>query len=1020
MTQPFSASHCDTLASPTKFQPGDRHGNFEVLSVRYLDELRATLYELKHTRIGSKVLYIANSDPENLFCLSFQTLPETSNGIAHILEHCVLCGSQKFPVRDPFFSMTRRSLNTYMNALTGADFTCYPAATQNEKDFYNLLDVYLDAVFHPLLSTFSFAQEGHRLAFEEEENPNSPLQIKGIVYNEMKGSLSSPMSRLMEEVSSSLLPQTPYGKNSGGDPKAIPSLTLEELRAFHNKYYHPSKCLFFFYGNLPIEKHLDFIEDKILQNITTESIPESSPIPLQPRFSSPVFKKILYPSDQIDPQNPSTYYTISWLTTSITNQLECLALSILDIVLMDTDAAPLKKALLSSRLCRQASSSLDLEMQEIPYSLVMSGLPEENAPRVKEIIFNTLQDLAKHGIPEHLLESALHQVEFERSEILGDGTPFGLILYARAALMVHHHSDPIWGLSIHSLFDQLKTTIANDPFYFSKLIERHFLSNPHYVEIVMSPSIQLSQTEAEEERQKLDEIQNSLSEREKQEIVTFSKSLEKHQAEEEDTTTSCLPTISIADIQPSIRKINLSKTEFGSSHKEEQSAIKPCVDFFFHETFTNNISYVDISCPMPYVSPDKLWLVRLFAFLLPQIGAGNLSYDTFLEEMQKKTGGISSALSLNCHISNPKDFLPSWHLRGKALNTNTEALFELFYKVLTNPRFDDSKRIRDLIEKHYTNLFNSLSSSSLKYATLTANKFTHEASALQEIWYGASYFKQLEALVSHYDAREKDFLGELQSLASNFLGYMPHVDVVVSAQSESIHHMHANKLWGISELPSYMPQKPWNRQSIEVETYKPGLYTYLVPQQTSFTAMSCPSVSYSHHDAPLISLAAHIMDNLVLHKRIREQGGAYGAGASLQSTTALFQFFSYRDPNIASSIQAFQEAIETIAAGKFDEEDLDEAKREIIQNLDAPIAPGSRAEVAYTWLKEGKTDDLRLWNRHTLLKADPTSVRRAVQQHFIEDRPVMRMVTFTGKELFEKEKEKLQAHNISFQETSFP
>jgi presequence protease len=332
----------------TTFAIGDRYRGYLVTKSLYIQEQQCHLTELVHESSGACILHLGNQDPENLFSLSFRTLPESSNGVAHILEHTVLCGSQKYPVKDPFFAMNRRSLNTFMNALTGADFTCYPAASQVEQDFYNLLDVYLDAVFHPLLKEQSFAQEGCRLEFSDPLDPTSPLQYKGVVYNEMKGSLSSPMTRLIEALNSELYPNSPYGFNSGGDPSQIPNLSYEELLFFHKNYYHPSRCLFFFYGNLPLKKHLDYISHHILKNV--HKLPELPPIPKQPRYTKPVYKEAFYPLAAEEITEDKAIIAFSWLTCSIKEQITLLALSVLDIVFMDTDASLLKIELLRSGL----------------------------------------------------------------------------------------------------------------------------------------------------------------------------------------------------------------------------------------------------------------------------------------------------------------------------------------------------------------------------------------------------------------------------------------------------------------------------------------------------------------------------------------------------------------------------------------------------------------------------------------------------------------------------------------------
>ena len=295
---------------------------FRVTKVFPIPELQSILTELTHEATGAQVMHLSNDDPENLFCLSFRTLPDSSNGVAHVLEHTVLCGSEKYPVKDPFFSMMRRSLNTFMNAFTGSDFTCYPAASQVPKDFYNLLEVYLDSVFHPLLNPLSFYQEGCRLEFSSPQDPESLLEYKGIVYNEMKGALSSSTTRLVEVINETIFPDLTYGYNSGGDPKSIPTLTYEKLRDFHAKYYHPSRCLFFFYGNMPLKGHLDFVAEQVLEN--AKPLPHLPPLKRQPRFKEPKVKVDYYPISPDEDPKDKTLIALAWLTCHVLDQQDLL------------------------------------------------------------------------------------------------------------------------------------------------------------------------------------------------------------------------------------------------------------------------------------------------------------------------------------------------------------------------------------------------------------------------------------------------------------------------------------------------------------------------------------------------------------------------------------------------------------------------------------------------------------------------------------------------------------------------
>ncbi len=440
---------------------GEVYRDFKLLKVVPIPEIQCVLKELEHLGTGAQVMALENDDSENLFCLSFKTWPNSSDGVAHILEHTVLCGSEKYPIKDPFFAMGRRSLNTFMNALTGSDFTCYPASSQVPQDFYNLLEVYLDAVFHPLLKELSFRQEGHRLEFADPEDPKTLLEFKGVVYNEMKGALSSPTARLNELMNYSLFPDLIYGVNSGGDPKNIPELTYEQLKGFHGKYYHPSRCLFFFYGNLPLKGHLDFIAEKTLEK--AEKIHQLPMLPFQPRFKKPRKVQGYYPFPADESIEEQALISFGWLTCPILNQQEWLALSVIEMVLLDTDASPLKRTFLDSGLCKQVSSYMDGEISEVPWVIVLRGCNPDSADKLEVILRQSLEKIVKEGIPMELVDNAIHQLEIHRSEITGDQSPYGLSLFFRSALLKQHNGSPEDGLRIHSLFYAFRKLIKQQP-----------------------------------------------------------------------------------------------------------------------------------------------------------------------------------------------------------------------------------------------------------------------------------------------------------------------------------------------------------------------------------------------------------------------------------------------------------------------------------------------------------------------------------------------------------------------------
>lgn len=966
------------------FVSGFRYRGFIVERSRPIPELGCRLIELRHEESCARVMHVQAEDKENLFCLSFQTLPKSSNGVAHVLEHMVLCGSKKYPVKDPFFSMTRRSLNTFMNALTGTDFTCYPAATQIEKDFYNLLDVYLDAVFHPILSEESFAQEAHRLEFSSSEK-NEELVINGVVYNEMKGAFAVPTRRLMGEMTKKMFPDTPYGYDSGGDPEEIPSLTLQQLKEFHATYYHPSRCLFFFYGDLPLAGHLSFIDERVLGQ--TRPLPSLPPPPMQKRHSAPIFSKIEYPITETS-QDKSCYLSIGWLTTPLQNQVECLALAVLDIVLMDTDASALKHRLLQSGLCRQAASACDLEIAEVPYLITITGCEEKNAAELTEFVFSSLRDIAADGIPEEQIQHALHQLEFAKSEITGGGAPFGLTLFFRAALLAQHHIDPARGMQIHALFEELRSVLSRDKSYFSHLIQKYLLDNTHVIRVLMTPSEKLAAQETAKEQALLKRLEGQLSSETREKIAEHAKTMQ----ETVQQDLSCLPSLHVKDVSSHCRTLHLSQEEHGT------------IQLFCHEAFTNGICYLDFVSPLPKIHPEDLWLARLICVLLPQLGCKDRDYRQTLEYLQEHTGGVYASLSISPQASNPESVVPLVHIKGKALERNIGRLIDILSDFLQAPRFDDRTRIKMVIEKHATDVEHAISHTAMEYASLRSSSHLSISSAISEYWYGISYLKNLRHLVKNYDALESHFLQKIELLAKAML-LNRNVHCVVSAGAEQLlaleHHM--------EEITALLPHTgiPWESPScLPTPSHDQG---FIISSHVGFTSLSKTTAPYIDPDTPVLSVAVQLLNNLFLHKRIREQGGAYGGGASVHPITGTCCFYSYKDPNIRSTIQGYEESIAFLQHTPITQQELEEGKLGVLQDLDSPIAPGGRGSTAYSWWRQGRTEQMRQRFREKVMGATVEEIQAALTRFFPSGWSEQSFVAIGGGPLLEKEQKKLVA-----------
>ncbi len=963
---------------------GDKYNDFVTTKVVAIPELNCTLRELTHLPTGASVMHIDNDDPENLFCLSFQTLPSNSNGVAHILEHTVLCGSEKFPIKDPFFSMSRRSLNTFMNALTGSDFTCYPAASLNEKDFYNLLEVYIDAVFHPELKRMSFFQEGHRLEFIQPDDPATPLVYKGIVFNEMKGSLSSPDTRMWHAMMERLIPDLPYAYNSGGDPREIPNLTYAELVNFHETFYHPSHCLFFFYGNIPLKQHLDFIAEKALKNVTPA--PPLPPIPLQKRFTKPVQEKMRYPINEADSTEQRTIISFGFLTAPLIDQEEVLALSVLDSVLMETDASVLKKALLKSKLCIQADGFMDAEMSEVPYVIVCKGCDAHNADQLEETLLQALSQVIEKGIPQDQIDAAIHQLEFSRLEISGDHAPFGLTLFMRSALAKQHGCDPEDALALQTLFEGLLAKVK-DPTYLPGLIKKYFLSNPHRVRLTMVPDPHLSAEEIAQEKQALQEIHDHLNETKTQLILSQTQELIEFQKKTEEQSLDCLPKVTLEDVSTIARDFPLKHTHTGN------------LDVYHHDCFTNHIVYADLIFDIPEIADEDLSLIHLMTTLIPEIGSGTRNYAQNLDYLQAHTGGIGAACALHIQMSDPKVAKPSFTLRGKALYRKADKLFSLMRDTITRPRFDEAKRIEELILQIRDSQLNRLNRQAMRYATHLALSGFSSASYVNEAWYGIRYFKAIEELSNDLTHNISPLIDRMLAQKETLMS-LHQPQLVLSCSRQMYHALEQSNFYGLTDLPAPTQFKPW-KLDYPLQTTPSQFRT--ISSQVAFTAEAYTTISYLHPHSPALIVASQLLDHKILHRKIREQGGAYGCGATYGSTLGQFVFHSYRDPHIASTLSTFQESIDVIANGEFNDQDLEEAKLGIIQQFDIPISPASRAITAYAWLRDGKSHAMRQQFRERLLALTHKDIVNAVEMHLLPLKGKGVVVSFAGKDQCERE-----------------
>ncbi|HSH71289.1 MAG TPA: insulinase family protein, partial [Deferrisomatales bacterium] len=608
---------------------GDERHGFRLEQVIPLAELNATLYRLEHPATGARYLHLATADDNNLFAVGFRTPPRDSTGAPHILEHTVLCGSRRYPVRDPFFSMLKRSLSTFMNAMTADDWTLYPFSSQNRTDFYNLMGVYLDATFFPLLRELDFRQEGHRLEFTQADDPSSPLLVKGVVYNEMKGHMSDPHSLLGSRLHEALYPTAPYRFNAGGEPAHIPDLTWEELRAFHAECYHPSNAYFFSYGDLPLEPHLAMVAEQALAHFERRAV--HTAVGSETRLDAPQRVTARYPVEDGEPTAGKTMVQVAWLTCDIGDSTERVALGLLSTLLLGNPAAPLHQALLESRLGANLApgTGYNDENRDTSFAAGLQGTEPERTGEIEALVLDTLRRVAGEGFPAERVDAAIHQMELAHREVRGDHYPYALGLLSRLMGPWIHGADPARPLQLTEDLRRLRREVERGP-YFQELIRRHLLDNPHRVTLTLAPDPSVREEEARELAVRLQGLQERLDAGAAQNLVEEAAALQRSQETPEDL--SVLPTLELTDIPRRERPVASRRGDRGG------------VPVWWFAQPTNGIGYFSAQVDLAALAADQRAVLPLFCATVGRIGAAGAPYTAVAERLSATTGGVHAGV----------------------------------------------------------------------------------------------------------------------------------------------------------------------------------------------------------------------------------------------------------------------------------------------------------------------------------------------------------------------------------------
>ncbi|TSA86446.1 insulinase family protein [Deinococcus detaillensis] len=940
---------------------GDQLGRYTVERVESLPDTASTYIQLRH-ELGSRHIHIARADENAGFAVTFPTVPKDSTGVPHILEHIALMGSKKYPVSDPFFAMIPRSLNTFMNAMTAADWTTYLFSTRNPSDFSNLLGIYLDAAFFPRMTRFSFLRDGHRFENADPADPKSELKMQGVVYNEMKGAMASAGAVLYKALGKALYPDLTYANNSGGEPANIPDLTYEDLKAFHAAHYHPSNAFFYSYGQMPLAELLTTIERDVMSQFEPNVLDVR--IPDQANFDVPRRSEVHYPSSDTE---RGAQVVVAWKVTPTYQAYDNLKWSVLSEVLLGNPAAPLYKPLIDSGLGSALAdgSGYSDNFREAAFGAGLKGLSAENAGKVEALVLDTLAQIEREGLDDELIDSALHQFEIAQREVSNAGTPYALKMLFAVVNPWLYGGDPVASLNLAAELEKLSAERKAGR-VFEPMIRQWLLENSHRVTLTLTPDPAMQDQQAEAEKAMVARLSADLTDEDRAAIVKDALMLQNAPADDH----SLLPTLGLPDVTLSVPRPDYQMEQQG--HAEVYRSAQP----------TGGLIYLDVQVPLPELSQDQLELLPFYAFAVTRNGAANLSEVELTRRIEAVTGGIGAAAGKGNGPDQISEIRTSLTFSGKALSRNKDALVELLRDVIAAPKFS-AERLAQLVNQRVSGMRSSIIGNGSAYASTLAGAQVSPLEALGELQGGVTAFKRYQAWQAAGDWSElQSRLEELSKVVTTASARL-----VLSASENDL----ALDLSPLAELFGGAVR----------QTLTPALAPHVPQARTmdtpvAYNAVSFATVPYVHADSPALLVLSKLLRTEYLLKELREKGGAYGGGASFDPRTGAFDLTSFRDPHIGRTFEVFGKLDEFLSSDDLGERQLTEAILSASRQLDPLLSADSVARSRIFSDLAGFSADRQEDYKARMMKVTLEDLRRVQQSYLLPERAGY--ATFSGRD----------------------
>jgi Zn-dependent M16 (insulinase) family peptidase len=935
-------------------QGQELHG-FRVERINEIEELSSLGISLTHLATGCQVFHLYNEDKENVFSFNFRTPPFDSSGVAHILEHSVLCGSKHFPLKDPFVALLKGSMKTFLNAITFPDKTIYPASSVIEKDFYNIMSVYGDAVFFPLLKKEIFAQEGHHVEFTDLNNDKSELKVIGVVYNEMKGNYSSQEAIVAEWSLRSLFPDTPYGFDSGGEPFGILKLKYDDFLNFHRFYYHPSNCTIYFYGNIPTEKHAAFLEDKFLKHF--KKIKVDSAIPLQKPFTTPLRMRQSYPYKKAQRLDGLTTITVNWVLPQATEGFNILLWELISEILVGNAGSPLYKALVESKLGQDIYpySGLETELRQMVFTVGLRGTDHQRSQELEKIITAALHTLCAEKIDAELIQAALNRITFRIREIRGGKTPYGLRLLRRILRGWLHGMLPEETLVFKSHLSRIEGLLQNNQNFLEKYIHKYLLHNPHRSTVSVVPDPEVTDRDNIRLKEYIKSVERTLTAEKKQMLMSSAKALKAFQEKKEaKEMIQKIPYINIQDLPSQVECI---------AGTEEQLA--PGIGLYLHPMPTNDIAYIDFAFSTKGMESSLKIFLPLFGTMLVRSGLPDMKYYDVQRKLAYLTGGFHEEMFTH-NVMGEEQNSEQVIFRLKLCNNKLEQGIGITCELLQRADFNDLEHLKDVINEFANDYKASLIPQGHHYALSRAGSKLSETVALQDTWEGIEQFLFSQELCLDLDKKLKHIAGNLEKIREFLLSAL-RLNINITAEESDMSAIITCLDKELSALPSEEFTLKIDSQGSPAENL--NLFeTFITSASINFVAHAMPGAAFGTREYAAESVMGHLLKTDYLWEKVRMRGGAYGVFSVPVGFEKLFAFSSYRDPNVSATLNAFKQVLQDLAGSKIERSDLEKAIIGTVSGYEIPRRPHEKGFIAFRRKLLQLDDELRQKNRDHILR----------------------------------------------------